>query len=489
MTTMHTITNHNSSPSPSTADCGCGCGGSSASPCLTGGSISLERTRYFPRQVVGPEDLTQDQRWIRDKLRRHNRLLHGWGIVCGAGVRQGKGACELVVQPGYILGPYGDEIVIDREVTIDACLVDPSGNAAGPCGDVDPWCSPVRVARAADAPLYLAVRYDECETRPVRVHSCDCGCDDSGCEYSRIRDSFALKLLTELPASYRDLRPPRPQDVWSCQQRGDCPPCPDEPWVILADVTVGDAEIVSLDCFAHRRLVVSFAEQFVYCGVLKDEPLQPEKLQLLEDITWAATPLAPVEHPVMVSARRADQSWTLMPVPVEVWPQNTVADVVRGYGDRRVLDPVTGESYSVRELVLVSGTDPAAPVASTSDFASNLEALDLGRVESLRVVRARVGALIDRAGTEQLDHRLAGPEEALALPATALRGVGADSPLGRRLGALPVAELAAQDPAKLATQVLKGLKGQERVLAAAQLGELQVAAVQLARVGQAWREG
>jgi hypothetical protein len=108
-----------------------------------------ERTRFFPRQLITPDDMTQDQLYFREKSRRHNRMLHGWGVVCGAWVRPGEGDCEVIVEPGYVLGPYGDEIVIDDEITIDLCREDPDGNAISPCGDVDPWCSDVRISRRA----------------------------------------------------------------------------------------------------------------------------------------------------------------------------------------------------------------------------------------------------------------------------------------------------------------------------------------------------
>src|SRR5688500_6283212 len=90
-------------------------------PCASSTLRGLERTRFFPRQLVTPDDLTQDQDYFREKLRRHNRLLHGWGVLCGACVRRGRGTCEAVIDPGVILGPFGDEIVIDRAVTIDVC--------------------------------------------------------------------------------------------------------------------------------------------------------------------------------------------------------------------------------------------------------------------------------------------------------------------------------------------------------------------------------
>ena len=159
----------------------------------------MERTRYFARQLVGADDLTQDQLYQREKSRRHNRMLHGWGIVCGARVRAGDGPCEVVVEAGYLLGPYGDEIQIDTDVVIDVCSEDLDGNVASPCGPVDPWCSDVRVDRPADRPVYLAVAYAECLSRPVRAVADGCGCDDTACEYSRIRDSYRIVVL-ERPA-------------------------------------------------------------------------------------------------------------------------------------------------------------------------------------------------------------------------------------------------------------------------------------------------
>jgi hypothetical protein len=228
--------------------------------------VSLERTRYFPRQLVGPGDLTQDQVYFREKLRRHNRLLHGWGIVCGALVRHEKG-CEAIVTPGYILGPYGDEILIDEEVTIDVCKQDSVGTLD--CGDPDVWCRDApRVAD--DTWVYLAVRYVERATRPVRVPGCGCGCDESECEYSRTRDGFELKVLTELPAAYRK----KGSDfaglaaALSCRggRRDACPPCPEEPWVVLCDLQVSGGEIVALECDAHRRYVASFAGYAFTCN-------------------------------------------------------------------------------------------------------------------------------------------------------------------------------------------------------------------------------
>lgn len=238
--------------------------------CSAAGAIGLERTRFFARQLITPDDLIQDQIYYRDKLRRHNRLLHGWGVVCGVRIRKGQGDCDIVIEPGYILGPYGDEIFIDQEITVNLCQQGTDGNAISPCSDMtDPWCSNIRVDRRADQPYYLAIRYAECQTRPVRVVGTSCGCNEMECEYSRIRDSYAIKLLSQLPSTYPDPMPePDLEDVARCTPDHACPVCPSEPWVILADITFsGEGRITAegIDCFAHRRHVVSFANYYYLC--------------------------------------------------------------------------------------------------------------------------------------------------------------------------------------------------------------------------------
>ncbi len=233
--------------------------------CGVGDALSLERSRFFPRQLVGADDLTQDQIYFREKLRRHNRLLHGWGVVCGAGVTYDE--CVATVSEGYILGPLGDEILIDGDTTIDVCKQ--SSVSSLDCGDVDVWCGdPPSVKDGAT--VYLAVRHVERLARPVRAPGCGCGCEDGDCEYSRIRDGFELKVLTELPTLYREQQESETalEASWSCtggKERAQCPPCPSEPWVVLCDVVVASGEITNIDCDAHRRYAVSFASYGFRC--------------------------------------------------------------------------------------------------------------------------------------------------------------------------------------------------------------------------------
>jgi hypothetical protein len=273
--------------------------------CRTG---VLERPRYYPGQLMTPEELILEQDYHRDKMRRHNRLLHGWGVVCGAIVcrvllpstngkvyklQSGGLPCpdeddpscyepwKVSVSPGYILGPYGDEIMIDCTVVVDVRNACTTGQSGDPCPPApDPWCSDVVVDRTPGE-VYLAVRYKEISTRPVPVQPYGCGCDGDACEYSRIRDGFEICTLDECPASHED----EPERVLECEVR-PCPPCPDEPWVVLARVVVNENGVQTID-YECRRTIYSLAGFWCYPALHEhddylDRPRESEKLEPAE---------------------------------------------------------------------------------------------------------------------------------------------------------------------------------------------------------------
>jgi hypothetical protein len=251
--------------------------GSPSTSCgSTPGEItSTERVRYFARQLITADDLTQEQNYIRAKMRRHNRMLHGWGVVCGCAVTPNQNDYTVCIQPGYALSPQGDEILIDRTIAVDLSQQGLDGNAATVFGaDADPWCSTVRVDLRLNSQLYIAIAYSEMPTRPVRVQSSGCGCDGSQCEYSRIRDGYIVRILSALPDSYTR-QPPSESAIFSCTDGiRACPECISDPWVILARVTVAGKQIGSndIDNVHYRRNVASFGDWWFSC---QDNASQP----------------------------------------------------------------------------------------------------------------------------------------------------------------------------------------------------------------------
>jgi hypothetical protein len=227
--------------------------------------------------LLTADDMVADQAYFRQKLRRHNRFLHGWGVVCGLEVTAASTEelpWQVQISAGYALGPYGDEIYVAEPILMD--MVD-----CGPGALTDPCEPDMLLGRASGAgvDVFIAIKYAECVAQPVRVMPVSCACEDTSCEYSRIRDSFQIECLSELPASH--LVPPQ---ALICELRRmrrlvECPPCPQEPWVVLAQVSLpGSADVALLDTQIDnlvRRQIYSttmLQDQLIACCCEEDTP-------------------------------------------------------------------------------------------------------------------------------------------------------------------------------------------------------------------------
>jgi hypothetical protein len=238
----------------------CNCGGH------TGQGIAKapgnERPRYYARQLVTPDDMTLEQDYFRAKLRRHNRYLHGWGVVCGAHVAPATQPWLAIVKSGYILGPYGDEIYIETDQCIDVRV--PCGTAP-PSSDSD--CQEAQPAPpSATTTQWVAVQYVEKQTRLIRIPLGGCGCEDSACEYSRFCDGYQICILDHCPNPETG-DPPTLNGLVSGAQAPDCLPCPAEPWVALASFTVDAAGAVTItECVPCRRQVFAAGSFWWHCS-------------------------------------------------------------------------------------------------------------------------------------------------------------------------------------------------------------------------------
>src|SRR5438105_7547233 len=82
----------------------------------------LKRPNYFAGRLLDAGTLQSEQDYLREKHRRHNRNLHGSGIVCGLGVQvnaiAGSDRDCIVVEPGYAIDRYGEEIAVSECVRL-----------------------------------------------------------------------------------------------------------------------------------------------------------------------------------------------------------------------------------------------------------------------------------------------------------------------------------------------------------------------------------
>lgn len=92
-----------------------GVGGASCGP-------PLKRPIYFSGRLLDAATLTADQDYHREKIRRHNRALVGYGVVAGLHVRveavAGAAGPKIVVGAGYAVDRHGEEICLPCAVRI-----------------------------------------------------------------------------------------------------------------------------------------------------------------------------------------------------------------------------------------------------------------------------------------------------------------------------------------------------------------------------------
>lgn len=222
-------------------------------------ALGLERLKYFPRQLLTADDMRVEQEYFLEKQRRHNRFLHGWGVVCGLLIKAeaAAGPLAVIICPGYALSPCGNEIYVPEAVHFD--LTATTQQLA------QPTCAQPTVSPAVldSKKLAIMIRYVECQTRPVRTMPAGCGCDETECEFSRIRDGFEVRAvptageaevvgvtsLCDIQKNIADKLPPFPS-------------APTTDWLQLAviDLTAGPVVSDKLIFNEQRRVLYSTAQ-------------------------------------------------------------------------------------------------------------------------------------------------------------------------------------------------------------------------------------
>jgi hypothetical protein len=121
--------------------------------------LRLKRNRFFSGKLLTAEDLELEQEYFREKLKRHNRYLHGFGVVFGLEVSKGRNA--VVISPGLAIDCQGNEIAVPEPL-----------EEAFPSPD-------------SGSTVFLSISYVERETDPVPAPLPNC----SEIENSRVEES------------------------------------------------------------------------------------------------------------------------------------------------------------------------------------------------------------------------------------------------------------------------------------------------------------
>ena len=166
--------------------------------------IADERNRYFTGKYLTARDFADEQTYFLSRHRLHNRLLHGWGIVCGLKVvHHPNPDCRknwVVVHPGIALDCCGRELIVKCERAYEVHLPEPADDYQ----QQTPY-EPRRrryqqggdenEAEDRRPKFLLVMRYVEEQTEEVPVLYNEGQCEPKRKEANRIRETVALELI------------------------------------------------------------------------------------------------------------------------------------------------------------------------------------------------------------------------------------------------------------------------------------------------------
>lgn len=145
---------------------------------------------YHFGQLLGVEDFRAEQGFHVGRSRRHQRLLHGHGVVAGYPVSYKSAISELRVGPGLAIDGLGRDLQLD----------------ADQCVNLAKWWAARVAAKDADfgdlldkteftIDLDLVVCYATCLTDPVPAIAEPCAGAASDLAYSRVCETVRLQLV------------------------------------------------------------------------------------------------------------------------------------------------------------------------------------------------------------------------------------------------------------------------------------------------------
>ena len=185
-----------------------------------------QRLRYFHGMLLDDAAFQAEQAYHIRKRRFLNRMLHGWGVVCGLELTGKKGDRSIDVTSGMALDCCGNEIWVPHRKPIDLLSLLPcedKGKKEGECFEEN---------EETPKSYYVGVRYYERPSSPVSVYLPSGSCEERTCENSRVKEGYCIELV-------RCNEKPKPEgingiikDLCACDatfkpEEKDLPVCPD----------------------------------------------------------------------------------------------------------------------------------------------------------------------------------------------------------------------------------------------------------------------
>jgi hypothetical protein len=146
---------------------------------LCDGIQPFVRNRYFYGKLLDVFHLELEQDYFNGKRWLLNRLISGFGVLCGLDVRPAPAGRAVVVTCGAALDRGGREIIVpctSQPITIPARPASTQGSSAAGCEPEDY--------------VHLSICYQQCDTDSAPVLVDDCG-QATQCAASSIQERYS----------------------------------------------------------------------------------------------------------------------------------------------------------------------------------------------------------------------------------------------------------------------------------------------------------
>ncbi|GMT47978.1 MAG: hypothetical protein IEMM0007_1544 [bacterium] len=220
----------------------------------------FERNNYFYGKLMTVRDFSAEQHYFNEKRWLINRMVNGWGVVCGLDVKPIDGETDKVlVTPGLAVDCCGREILVCEEQEVQLIPVESACRKGKE-----------EKKQGEKKQLVICLEYHECKTEPIHLPPIACDQKEKG-EFNRIRDGFNIRAMfmsecniagpagNNCPLLENKLAP---MHNYLCEKlKQGCPECPECPCVVLAGVTVTPSDVqggtptVEIDSCSRRKLV------------------------------------------------------------------------------------------------------------------------------------------------------------------------------------------------------------------------------------------
>ncbi len=152
---------------------------------------NFKRARYFHGMLMTDRDFREEQIYHIEKRKMLNKMLHGWGVVCGLGITGKTGGSTFTISKGMALDCHGNEIVMCKPYSIDITSSPCMGKR--PTKTID--CKKLTETTDKSNIYYIGIRYNEIPTDAVPAYIQGGGCEEKACDNSRFHEGFCIKLF------------------------------------------------------------------------------------------------------------------------------------------------------------------------------------------------------------------------------------------------------------------------------------------------------